>query len=49
VDQVRREDAIGVTARIATSGERLVLDAEMVFDDQTDELHRRTVSCARVQ
>ena len=49
VDQVRRGDAIGVTARIATSGERLVLDAEMVYDDQTDELHRRTVSCARVQ
>jgi hypothetical protein len=49
VDRIRRGDAIGATARIATSDERRELDAKMVYDDQADTLHRRTVICARVQ
>jgi len=49
VDQVRRGEAIGIAVRIAPSQERLVVDAEMVYDDEGDELHRRTVTCTRVQ
>jgi hypothetical protein len=47
VDDVRRED-IGVVARITTPGQRLLVDAEMVYDDDGDEQHRRTIPCARV-
>jgi len=49
VDQVRRGEAIGIAVRIAPNEERLVVDAEMVYDDQGDELSRRTVTCTRVQ
>ena len=48
VDQVRRDEAIGITAKITTTGARLIVDAEMVYDDQGDESHRRTVTCARI-
>jgi hypothetical protein len=44
----RREQAIGVVARITTPGDRLVIDAEMIYDDTADEQHRRTIPCARV-
>ena len=48
VDDARREQAIGVVARITTPGDRLVIDAEMVYDDAADEQHRRTIPCVRV-
>jgi hypothetical protein len=48
VDDVRREEDMGVVARITAPGQRLVIDAEMVYDDDADEQHRRTITCARV-
>jgi hypothetical protein len=49
VDDLRRGDAIGITAQITADRERLVVDGEMVYDDQREELHRRTVTCLRVR
>jgi hypothetical protein len=48
VDDVRRDEDIGVVARITTPGQRVVIDAEMVYDDSADEQHRRTITCARL-
>jgi hypothetical protein len=48
VDDVRREQDIEVVARITTPGRRLVIDAEMVYDDAADEQHRRTITCTRL-
>jgi hypothetical protein len=48
VDDARREGDIGVVARISTPGPRLLVDAEMVYDDDADEQHRRTILCTRV-
>jgi hypothetical protein len=49
IDELRRGDAIEITVEITTDRERLVVDGEMVYDDQGDELHRRTVTCLRVR
>jgi hypothetical protein len=47
-DHVRIGDSVGVTTRIVTSTPRLVVDAEMIYDDSGEEIERRTVTCVRL-
>jgi hypothetical protein len=47
-DNVRRGASIGVAAKITSPGSGLIVDGEMIYDDNGDEEHRRTVTCARL-
>jgi hypothetical protein len=45
---VRRREEIGIVAKITSPSNQLVIDAQMIYDDDADEEHRRTVTCGRV-
>ena len=43
----RTGEHMGAVARIVASSGNLVVDGEMLYEEQGDEVHRRTVTCAR--